>query len=228
MNTLLLVVILIIVLIIILSLAWRMASTRSSIPCPVWMKWLLDPPSFQKISGGTRKTIEYLNVKPGMDMLDAGCGPGRLAIPLAERTGPAGTVTVMDIQEGMLAEVRKRAEKDKLTNIRYVQEGIGDGRLPERAYDRIVMITVIGEIPERNKAMQEIYQALKPGGILLIEETIRDPHFQRRQTIRAMAEELGLIERGLFGGRFNYTILLEKPKNNSGTKSLSRSLNYEG
>jgi len=213
MNTLLLLFVLFIVLIIFLSLAWRMASTQSSLPCPVWMKWLLDPPSFHKISGRTRKTIEYLDIKPGMEILDAGCGPGRLTIPLAERTGPNGTVTALDIQEGMLAEVRRRAEKESLTNIRYLQGGIGDGKLPKEAYDRIVMITVIGEIPDRDRAMQEIYQALKPGGILLIEETIRDPHFQRTQTIRTMASELGLIERGLFGSRFTYTILFEKPVN---------------
>lgn len=210
MNILLLSLILIVVLIVIISLAWRMASTRSSLPCPVWMKWLLDPPSLHTISGRTRKTIEYLDIKPGMDILDAGCGPGRLTIPLAERTGPTGTVTAMDIQEGMLSEVRRRAGKENITNIRYIQGGIGEGKLPEEEYDRIVMITVIGEIPERDKAMQEIYQALKPGGILLIEETIRDPHFQRAQTIRAMADELGLIERGLYGSRFNYTMLLQK------------------
>lgn len=167
-----------ILVIIILTIGWRYASQQRSLPCPVWMKWMLDPP-FAWMSGRTRKTIEYLDVTPGMQVLDAGCGPGRVSIPVAKIVSPTGSLTAMDIQEGMLAEVKKRAEKEGISNIRYLQGGIGEGKLGEEQYDRIVMVTVLGEIPDREGAMKEIYGALKPGGILLIEETIRDPHFQK-------------------------------------------------
>ena len=172
---------------------------------------MLDPPFLKGMSARTRKTIEYLDITPGMDILDAGCGPGRLSIPLAKVTGTSGTVTAMDIQDGMLAEVRKRAERESLTNIRYLLGGIGEGKLDKEQYDRIVMITVLGEIPDRVRAMEEIYRALKPGGMLLIEETIRDPHFQRVQTVRDLFSTFGFVEGGWFGSRFTYTILLKKP-----------------
>jgi len=198
-----------ILVIIIPSVGWRYASERRSLPCPVWMKWMLDPP-FAWMSGRTQKTIEYLDVTPGMQVLDAGCGPGRVSIPVAKIVGPTGSLTAMDIQEGMLAEVKKRAEKEGISNIRYLQGGIGEGKLGEEQYDRIVMVTVLGEIPDREGAMKEIYGALKPGGILLIEETIRDPHFQRVQTVRNLAGEIGFVEKGWHGSRFNYCILLGK------------------
>ncbi|PKL59307.1 MAG: methyltransferase type 11, partial [Methanomicrobiales archaeon HGW-Methanomicrobiales-4] len=174
--------IILIVLVIIFSLAWRCGSRQHSLPCPVWMKWLLDPPFPGGVSPRTRRTIERLDLQPGMNVLDAGCGPGRLSIPIAKIAGSGGTVTAMDIQDGMLQEVRNRADKDNITNIRFIQGGIGEGTLESAHYDRTVLITVLGEIPNMKAAIQEIFQALKPGGILLIEETIRDPHFQTRST----------------------------------------------
>jgi len=196
--------------IVILSLGWRFASQRRSLPCPVWMKWMLDPP-FSWMSGRTKKTLKHLNLSSGMQVLDAGCGPGRLSIPMAKLIGPFGTVTAMDIQEGMLEEVKKRADKDGDGNILYLQGGIGEGKLEPERYDRIVMITVLGEIPDRKRAMKEIYGALKSGGLLLIEETIRDPHFQRVKAVRELANETGFVEKVWDGSRFNYTILFEKP-----------------
>lgn len=198
-----------ILVIILLSAGWRYASQRRTLPCPVWMKWMLDPP-FAWMSGRTGKTIEFLDLAPGMRVLDAGCGPGRVTIPVAKIVGPDGNVTAMDIQEGMLAEVKKRAEKEGVLNIRYLQGGIGEGKTSQEVYDRIVMVTVLGEIPDRKKALEEMYGALKRGGMLLIEETIRDPHFQRVQTVRNLAGGVGFVEKGWHGSRFNYCILLGK------------------
>ena len=208
---LLILILIIFILIITISCAWRFYSRQHILPCPVWMKWLLDPTFHGRISSRTQKTINHLDLRPGMFVLDAGCGPGRLSIPIAKIIGPQGTLTAVDIQEGMLQLVRERAEKENITNIRYIQEMLGDGILESNLYDRAVLITVLGEIPDQKKAIQEIYQAIKPGGILLIEETIRDPHFQTRNTVMGLAGSVGFIEKEFMGTRFSYTLILEKP-----------------
>jgi predicted methyltransferase len=59
--------------------------------------------------------------------------------------------------------------------------------------------------------LHEIFAALKPGGILLVEETIRDPHFQSRSTVTRLAGAAGFIEKEFFGNRFSYALTLEKP-----------------
>jgi len=200
-----------IALVIIISFAWRIASRRHTLPCPVWMKWLLDPPSSGGVSARTQKTIGLLAIRTGMSVLDAGCGPGRLTIPLAQIAGPGGEIMAMDLQEGMLREVQDRARTAGLSNIQFLRAGIGEGKLGHERYDRAVLITVLGEIPDREAALREIFEALKPGGILLVEETIRDPHFQTRSTVTRLAGAAGFIEKEFSGNRFSYTLTWEKP-----------------
>jgi len=120
-------------------------------------------------------------------------------------------VTAVDVQEGMLEEVRRRAQTRDVSNIRFIHAGLGDGALETEYYDRAVLITVLGEIPEREAALQELYDALAPGGILLIEETIRDPHFQTRSTVTALAGAAGFVEETFTGSRFTCTLLFRKP-----------------
>ncbi len=212
---LLLIPVILIALVVIISLAWRFASRHYTLPCPVWMKWLLDPPSSGGVSARTHKTIGFLEVKPGMSVLDAGCGPGRLTIPLARSVGPGGEVTAMDLQEGMLQEVEDRARAANLTNIRFLQAGIGEGKVGSEQFDRAVLITVLGEIPDRDAALPELFAALRPGGILLVEETIRDPHFQTRSTVTRLAGAAGFTQKEFSGNWFSYIMTLEKP---SGTR----------
>ncbi|MDD1701010.1 MAG: methyltransferase domain-containing protein [Methanoregula sp.] len=203
--------IVLIALAITIVLALRFASRRYALPCPVWMKGLLDTPFTHGMSARTQKTIQRLDLSPGMDVLDAGCGPGRLTLPIAEKVGPRGEVTAIDIQEGMLHEAQERAREAHLSNIRFLRIGVGEGRLERNLFDRAVLVTVLGEIPDREAAFQEIFETLKPGGILLVEETLPDPHFQTRSTVRRLAGAAGFIEKEFFGNRFSYTVTLKKP-----------------
>ena len=192
--------------------AWRLASRRESLPCPTWLGWMveLDNPLFRNNSA--RAIIQHLEPQPGMKVLDLGCGPGRLTIPLARHVGPQGEVTAVDIQVGMLQRVREKAQSENLSNIRYLQAGAGEGTLIRNTYDRAVLATVLGEIPDRRAALKEVYDALKPGGLLSITEVIADPHFQRKSTVRELASAVGFKETSCFGNRAAYTLNLERPR----------------
>ena len=203
--------IILVALVIIIAIIWRFASRRHAIPCPVWMSGLLDTPFSRGMSARTYTTIQRLDVKPGMKVLDAGCGPGRITLPVAGMVAPNGEVTAIDIQEGMLSQAQERARKADITTVRFLRAGLGEGRLEHNNYDRAVMVTVLGEIPDREAALHELFDSLKPGGILLIEETIRDPHFQTHGTVSRLAGAAGFREKDFFGNRFSYTLLLEKP-----------------
>lgn len=99
-------------------LAWRLASRREALPCPTWLGWLveLDNPLFRNNSA--HAIIQHLDLRSGMKVLDLGCGPGRLTIPIARQVGPQGEVTAMDLQDGMLQRTHEKAQAANLSNIR--------------------------------------------------------------------------------------------------------------
>jgi ubiquinone/menaquinone biosynthesis C-methylase UbiE len=189
---------------------WRLVSRRESLPCPTWLGWMveLDNPLFRNNSA--RAILQYLDVRPGMKVLDFGCGPGRLTIPAAKQVGPEGEVTAFDVQPGMLQRTQAKAQAACLNNIRYLQAG-PDAQLAGNHYDRALLVTVLGEIPDRATALTEIFAALKPGGVLSVTEVIADPHFQRQSIVRELAAAVGFKERACFGYSLSYTLHFEKP-----------------
>jgi ubiquinone/menaquinone biosynthesis C-methylase UbiE len=193
------------------AIIWRFASNRQSIPCPVWLRWLVELDNPFTESNRANVIVGYLDPKPGMQLLDFGCGPGRLTIPLAEKIGPQGEVMAVDIQPGMLSRAQEKAREAKLNNIRFVQAAAGDGKLGRNQFDQAVLVTVLGEIPGRAAALKEIFEALKPGGVLSVTEVIFDPHFQSREAVIQLANAAGFREKGFFGKKLAYTLHLEKP-----------------
>ncbi len=191
--------------------AWRLSSRRQSLPCPTWLGWLveLDNPVFRNNSA--RAIVQHLDLQPGMKVLDFGCGPGRLTVPVAKRIGSKGEVIAYDMQPGMLRRTQEKAQVANLNNIRYLQAESGVNQLGRNYYNRVLLVTVLGEIPDRTAVLAEIFAALKPGGLLSITEVIADPHFQRRSTVRQLAASTGFKESACFGHRLSYTLNLKKP-----------------
>jgi ubiquinone/menaquinone biosynthesis C-methylase UbiE len=177
--------------------------------CPYWLSGLLENPLVDAIAGA-QKLLDILEVEPGMSFLDVGSGPGRITIPAAERVGSVGQVTALDIQPEMLVMVKERAEKHGLQNIRLLQGGAGMGLLAENQFDRAVLVTVLGETPDRLAVMSEIHHALKPGGRLAVAEYLPDPDFQPQGGVRKLALQAGFHEVGLSGKPWGYILILEK------------------
>ena len=204
-------ILLAVALTVLVAAVWRLASRRQSLPCPVWLHWLVELDNPFTKTNRAAFIVETLALSPGMTVLDAGCGPGRLTLPLAKGVGPSGRVVALDIQSGMLARAKVRTETAGSANVEFVEAALGDGKLPANHFDRIVLVTVLGEIPDRAAAFGELFFALKPGGILAVVEVIFDPHFQSRNAVTSLAVAAGLRERAFFGHRLAYVIHFEKP-----------------
>lgn len=149
-----------------------------------------------------------------MTVLDLGSGPGRLTLLLAEKAGPAGKVWAVDVQPEMLERVIARARRWDLENVGTIQAtlGVDSFCLTVAPVDRALLVAVLGEIADGAAALRDIFAALRPGGILSVTETVFDPHYQKREQVRALAIAAGFRPLAVFGNRVAYTMHLQKPE----------------
>ena len=202
---------------------WRRAVRHRLLPHPSWLSWLLENPYMEAVTGSAL-ILRRVDLAVGMRVLDVGCGAGRLTIPAAKKVGPRGRVVALDIQMKMLDKMKKRAEASGLTNIETVLGGIGQGVLKCDSFDLAFLVTVLGEVPDREAALGEIYTALKPGGIVSITEAIPDPHYQSRDSVYSLAQAAGFRPLHYHGNWLTFTVNFVKPEANARDNEASFSL----
>lgn len=185
---------------------WRV--NHRNLPCPASLIFLLDNPFTKRYH---HDILSRLELEPGFRVLDAGCGPGLLTVPVAKAVGHNGRVLALDIQAGMLERAKARVAKAGLSNVDYLQAGLGGGKLPANSFDRALLVTVLGEVPDKPAALKEIYGALKPGGFLSVTEVLPDPDYQSAGKVKSLAAQAGFRVRGHFGSFFMFTQNFEKP-----------------
>jgi len=82
--------------------------------------------------------------------------------------------------------------------------------LSEGTCAAITMIAVIGEIPDPDRAMGELYRVLKPGGTLVFSELLMDPDYPLASTLVRKASAAGFRLKERIGNFFYYTLIFEK------------------
>ncbi len=133
--------------------------------------------------------LPALNVKEGDVVADVGAGSGFHSFRLAQLVGPKGKVYAVDVQPQMLALIRNRLEKDKVTNVVPVLGTATDPKLPSGAVDLILLVDVYHEFSHPYEMMVELIKTLKPGGrIAFVEFRLEDPKVPIKQLHR-MAEK---------------------------------------
>ena len=192
-------------------IVWKLVSRRKSLPCPSWLYRMVEMENPLAKNSQAKTILAGLGVAEGMTVLDAGCGPGRVTLPLGKAVGADGKVIAVDLQQGMLDVVQRKAQQENFTMIEFAKLPLGEGKLPAYQADRAVMAAVLGEIPQQAAALQEVFAALKPGGVLAIAETIFDPHYQRKAHVLDLAQAAGFAEVGFTGNALAYTVYLQKP-----------------
>jgi SAM-dependent methyltransferase len=146
--------------------------------------------------------LAWFGVEAGQTVLEPGPGPGYFTIEAARRA-EGGRVLCVDIQRAMLEALRPRLREHGVANAHPL---LGDAtRLPlaDGSVDVAYLVTVLGEVPDRPAALAELRRVLRPGGVLAFAETLTDPDYVLRDTLRDLCRAAGFAfdgERRMFLG----------------------------
>jgi ubiquinone/menaquinone biosynthesis C-methylase UbiE len=105
------------------------------------------------------------HLRPGMRLLDCGCGPGSITLGLAEAVAP-GEVVGLDIQPAQVERARVLAAERGVANVRFEVGTAYELPFPDASFDAAIALTVLMHLREPPRALREMKRVLKPRGVL--------------------------------------------------------------
>jgi len=108
-------------------------------------------------------------LRPGMRLLDVGCGPGSITRGLAERVAP-GQVVGVDLSRETLEAARRDAATRGLTNLRYEEGSVYQLPFPDASFDVAYAHQVLQHLRERGAALREMLRVVRPGGLVAVRD----------------------------------------------------------
>src|SRR5499426_3367384 len=133
-------------------------------------KVLWEKGDFTRIAQSMRESgeavMESLGVKPGLKVLDLGCGDGTTALPAARREAD---VLGVDIARNLVEAGNRRAQEHGLTNLRF-QEGdaCNLSELADDTFDLVVSIFGAMFAPKPFDVAKEMVRVARPGGRIVM------------------------------------------------------------
>ena len=131
------------------------------------------------------------HVRPGMRVLDVGCGRGFASLGLARLVGGKGLVVAADVQPEMLAMVEARAKKAGLASLIRVHHCEADGIGLDEQFDFVLAFWMVHETPDSRAFLREVFTLLRPGGRFFIAEPKYHTSQAELERLVEEAEEIG-------------------------------------
>ncbi|MBT8179440.1 MAG: class I SAM-dependent methyltransferase [Eudoraea sp.] len=137
------------------------------------MSWLERPEREEEER--TSLLLKNMNIQPGDTIADIGAGSGYHVFRMA-KLAQDGLIYAVDIQEEMLAEIRRKMEANGVGNIKPVKGSEKSVNLPENSVDKVLIVDVYHEIGFPKELMASLYKAMRSDAkLFLIEYRAEDP-----------------------------------------------------
>lgn len=113
-----------------------------------------------------RRSIELLDLRPGDEVLEVGCGNGEEARAMAARVTPNGHVVAIDVSQRMLDEARSRGT----TGVTFTQMDAHDLRFPSESFDACRCERTLQHVDDPPRVVHEMARVLRRGRRLVLME----------------------------------------------------------
>jgi len=177
-------------------------------PAPAFIGRFLDS-NYRRRLQPPDKIIERSGIKPGMTVIDLGCGSGAFTTFVAGAVGEQGKVYAVDIQPEMLEQLKRKLLKPEnidIKNIELKEASAYELPFEDGSIDLVYMVTVFMEIPDNSRALREINRVLKPDGILAVTEFLPDPDYPWPSTVIKICKSEEFVLDIKSGNMWNYTV----------------------
>lgn len=132
-----------------------------------------------------RQVLDALEVKPGMQLLDLGCGGG-WATRILGKKAPGAQAIGVDVSPGMI--VKADALSDWTSRARFERMAFDALDFPDGKFDRVFSMEALYYAPDLGAALREVHRVTKPGGTV---DALVDRYKEAAAT-EAWAADVGL------------------------------------
>jgi arsenite methyltransferase len=130
------------------------------------------PPPAVDAFAGVSNVAEFADLRPGMRVLDLGCGAGLDAQIAARRVGPDGHVTGIDYSEDMLERARSAATESGLGNLEFYLADAERLPVPDASFDVALVNGIFNLNPARDAIFGELGRVVNGLGAVFAAELI--------------------------------------------------------
>jgi 2-polyprenyl-3-methyl-5-hydroxy-6-metoxy-1,4-benzoquinol methylase len=114
------------------------------------------------------KIMNVIGVKAGMTVGEIGAGNGRFAVKMAAKVGPSGKVYANDIDDKAIRFMKKRCEREQITNMTVIHSGEVEPGFPAGELDLVYLINTYDHLVDPITLLRNTRSSLKPDGRLAV------------------------------------------------------------
>ncbi|WP_078910351.1 class I SAM-dependent methyltransferase [Streptomyces sp. NRRL S-87] len=104
-------------------------------------------------------------LRPGLDVLDVGCGPGTITADLAELVAP-GRVVAVDAAQDVVEQARAHVRERGLENVEFAVADVHALDFPDDSFDAVHAHQVLQHVGDPVRALAEMRRVCRPGGLV--------------------------------------------------------------
>ncbi len=132
-----------------------------------YQAWLRDThgPAHERRTAERHAAFLLPHLRPGMRLLDAGCGPGSITIGLAQAIAP-GEAAGIDASDGAIAMARAAALEHGVANVRFETADVTALPFADASFDAVFAHALLQHLPFPLDALRELHRVLRPGGVI--------------------------------------------------------------